>query len=186
MYTTLSTEFFSNDTVSVAKRLLGCYLISETKEGRTIGKILETEAYLQNDPANHAFKGQSKRNAIMFGEAGFSYIYKIYGLYHCFNVVTNQKGVGEAVLLRALEPVEGIELMKKRRGIDEVKKLANGPARLTIAMGIPFSANGYNLSKPPIYLAAGEQISAGDIITTKRIGIPTHKSPESLLRFYIK
>ena len=103
--------FFEKPTVKVAEDLLGCYLIN----GNCAGKIVETEAYLEDDPGSHSFKGKTNRNEKMFGEAGKAYIYFTYGMYYCFNVVTNKEGKGEAVLIRALEPVSEIELMKKRR-----------------------------------------------------------------------
>src|SRR3989344_3858431 len=132
----LQKSFFKKSTNEVAKNLLSCYLVSKSKEGTTIGKIIETESYLYNDPASHSFNGKTIRNEAMFGLPGRAYIYFTYGMYFCFNVTTNKKGIGEAVLIRALEPIKGINLMKKRRNTDILHQLCSGPAKLVIALGI--------------------------------------------------
>jgi DNA-3-methyladenine glycosylase len=181
----LSSAFYEQDTITVAKELLGKYIIHETSGGITAGKIVETEAYISNDPANHASKGKAKRNLPMFGPAGSVYIYAIYGMYHCFNVVTHSEGIGEAVLLRALEPVEGLPLMSSRRGITEVKMLCKGPSRLVIAMGITKEFNGHNLRLPPLQIMQDLQPERPQkIITTSRIGISV--AQEKPLRFYLE
>lgn len=146
----LSKNFFRNSTLEIAQKLLGSYLAHYTSEGVTIGKIVETEAYLHKDPACHASRGMTPRNAPMFGPSGHAYIYFIYGMYHCFNVVTAPTGKGEAVLIRALEPILGIEWMKKRREkktgkVLPLKELCNGPGKLVIAMGIHPQQNRHNL-----------------------------------------
>lgn len=178
-----SQSFYRGSTVEMAKKLLGTYLIHETPEGTTAGKIVETEAYLScNDPACHAARGMTKRNAPMFGPAGTAYVYKIYGMYHCFNVVTNQEGVGEAVLIRALEPIEGIPLMQERRGKNEPKDLCSGPAKLVDALGITVDLNGSSLVHGPLKIGyrKGDDF---DIVTTTRIGIS--EGADLPLRFYI-
>jgi DNA-3-methyladenine glycosylase len=182
----LTQEFYQQDTITIAQKLLGTYLVNDSLDGKTVGKIVETEAYVSNDPANHAFKGQSVRNTAMFRLPGHVYIYLIYGKYYCFNVVTEQEGVGEAVLIRALEPTEGINLMQIRRKTDEIRKLCSGPGKLVQAMAIPKYLNGNPLSKPPLYIEdrADQQISELDIVTTTRVGIS--KGADAPLRFYLK
>ncbi len=146
----LSSDFFKSSTLQMAQKLLGTYLAHYSKEGLTIGRIVETEAYLHDDPACHASRGMTPRNVPMFGSPGHAYIYFIYGMYHCFNVVTAPKGKGEAVLIRALEPIAGIEVMKKRRQKKSgnkisLKDLCNGPGKLVMAMGIHPKQNQHNL-----------------------------------------
>lgn len=174
----LPKNFFSKSTLEVARNLLGCYLIS----GSCVGKIVETEAYLWNDPASHSFRGKTQRNSAMFGKAGTVYVYFIYGNHYCFNIVTNKEGVGEAVLIRALEPVNGIELMKKRRGIEEVNKLCNGPGKLVQALGISKEDNGKSLLRGKLRLKKGVKVRM--IKECERIGIVNGK--ELPYRFYIE
>lgn len=186
----LPQAFYEQDTIAVAKKLLGCYLVHIEDEGTAIGMIVETEAYISNDPACHAFRGKTKRNSVLFGPAGHAYVYLIYGMYYCFNAVTEQVGTGQAVLIRALEPVKGIELMRERRGTNELKILCNGPGKLTQALAINISFNGLPLFSGPIQiwssesLPGSEAIGADDIIQTTRIGISQAK--DDLLRFYLK
>lgn len=188
----LSEAFFSSSTTSLAKKLLGMFLVSESDRGVSVGRIVETEAYLsRNDPACHASKGMTKRNAQMFGEPGRGYVYLIYGMYHCFNVVTAKNGVGEAVLVRALEPVHGIELMQKRRGGKPIPELCSGPGKLTIALGINEKHNGGCLRTGPLKLYSREAfpdlaspMKRVKVVQTTRIGIT--KGAELPLRFYIE
>ncbi len=187
----LDKSFFKGRTESVAKRLLGTYLVHRAPEGRTVGRIVETEAYLfQGDPACHAHRGMTKRNRSMFGAAGTSYIYLIYGMYYCFNVVTGPEGVGEAVLIRALEPVEGLELMKRRRGTEKMKNLCSGPGKLVMAMGMDAGLDGAALDSKRLCLlnrdAYEPRIRSArrpKITTTTRIGIK--KGAELPLRYYL-
>src|SRR5215472_7349214 len=111
----LPPEFYAQDTITVARKLLGCYLVHLEEERTTVGRIVETEAYLADDPASHSFKGKTKRSSVMFGPAGYAYVYFIYGMHVCLNVVTGEEGKGEAVLFRALEPIEGVAIMQDRR-----------------------------------------------------------------------
>lgn len=178
----LDKKFYEKKTIEVAKKLLGTYLVYESPEGKTVGKIVETEAYLANDPSCHGFRGETPRNRPMFGPPGHAYIYFIYGMYHCFNVVTAPVGVGEAVLIRALEPVEGLELMKKRR--KGKKDLASGPGKLVIAMGMTRDLNGTSLITGPLKILQGDMNKIPIIITTTRIGISSGNHLP--LRFYLK
>jgi DNA-3-methyladenine glycosylase len=173
------------DTLSVAKQLLGYTLIHESQEGITSGIIVETEGYLQGDPACHAYRRKSERNAPMFGEAGTIYVYQIYGMHFCVNISTNQKDIGEAVLIRALEPVNGIELMKERRKTDSVKNLCSGPGKLVQAMAIHKGMNHWNILENDLKIIPPKiEISENGIITTTRIGIT--QGADLPYRFYLK
>jgi DNA-3-methyladenine glycosylase len=179
----LTKYFYQSPTRDVAYSLLGKILCHETDEGVTAGRIVEVEAYLYRyDGACHAARGKTARNAAMFGPAGTAYVYLIYGIYHCFNVVTGQPGEGEAVLIRALEPLTGLELMVERRGTDDKRMLARGPGRLCRAMGITPALNGRDLRKKPLYLAE-DRYTVTEIVTTTRIGISV--ATDLPLRFYI-
>ena len=182
----ISKSFFGKSTVEVAKNLLGKFIVRETSNGIVVGKIVETEAYLENDPASHSFCGQTKRNAPMFENAGTAYVYFTYGMYYCFNVVTSKKGCGEAVLIRAIEPIQGLEIIKKNRGNIDDKNLCNGPARLTLALAIGKNFNGINLldKTSSLKLMENTDDKMPEIIQTTRIGIS--KGIELPHRFYIK
>lgn len=174
----------SSPTIQIASQLLGNYLVHQTSDGLTIGKIIETEAYLSDDPACHASRGMTKRNQVMFGPPGHAYIYFIYGMYYCFNVVTAKEGVGEAVLIRALEPVEGIDLMFDRRPkAKKVEDLCSGPGKLVLAMGILKEQNGVSLEQGPLVLQKAS-LRKKEIVTTTRIGIT--EGSKLPYRFYLK
>ncbi len=182
----LPITFYQQDTLTVAKALLGAFLVHESPDGRTVGRIVETEAYLSGDPACHAYRRQTPRNATMFGPPGHAYVYQIYGIHYCVNVVTAAPGVGEAVLIRALEPVEGIELMQRRRNTQKLTDFCKGPGRLVQAMGITKAMNGISLLAPPLSILPGmayPQYPADfTIVTTTRIGIT--RGTDLLYRFY--
>lgn len=132
----LPKSFFDQDSLSLAKSLLGCELVHITPEDTTSGIIVETESYSQDDAASHSYRGETERTRVMFGSGGHAYVYFTYGMHYCFNVTADKAGVGSAVLIRALDPKTGIEIMKKRRGRENVVDLASGPAKLVQAMGI--------------------------------------------------
>lgn len=182
----IDKAFFEQDTVGVARSLLGKYLCRDTEKGLVSGMIVETEAYLsKNDQACHASCGKTKRNASMFGPAGIAYVYFIYGNYYCFNVVTGVEGQGEAVLVRAVEPVSGLEIMAGHRGGSCRKvELANGPGKLCQAFAIDKDLDGHSLCRPPLYLAENKSAGFnGPIKATPRIGISS--AQKKMLRFII-
>lgn len=172
MATKLPRSFYARPTLTVARDLLGKHLVHQTPAGRIIGEINEVEAYLgQEDPASHAYRGMTTRAAVMFGEAGFSYVYFIYGSHYCINVVAETEGTAGAVLLRSVIPMEGVTLMKENRGIDRVANLTNGPGKLCQAFGITRAHNGIDFVTSTILFLE----DVGKVITrfeqTPRIGI---------------
>lgn len=176
-----------SDAVAAAPLLLGWILARQTPKGIIRVKIVETEGYHQNDPASHSFRGMTARTAPMFEASGTIYVYFTYGMHYCLNLVVGQRGVGEAVLIRAAEPIEGLEIMRKNRGgISDIRNLANGPAKLTQALGIKdTSLSGEKLNKSSIYLEAPQKtVKLKDIIASSRIGI--REATEMPWRFYIK
>ncbi|MGZ6005316.1 MAG: DNA-3-methyladenine glycosylase [Candidatus Saccharimonadales bacterium] len=171
-----------SDALLSARDLLGCRLVHETPEGLAAGIIVETEAYTQDDPASHTFRGQTSRNSVMYGPAGHAYIYFTYGKHYCFNVVTGPAGSGQAVLIRALQPVEGIELMKSRRQVNDLHNLTNGPAKLVQALAINKEDYGLDLiNGGKLRLEAGDRPQ--QISQTTRIGIK--QAVHQPWRFYI-
>jgi DNA-3-methyladenine glycosylase len=183
MRTRLDRKFYNRSTLKVAKELLGKYLV--VKKGRSCfsGKIVETEAYVgRNDPASHAYRGMTPRNEVMFGDPGHAYVYLTYGMHHCLNFVTERKGFPAAVLIRALEPAEGIQIMKRRRKTGDLKNLTSGPAKLCRALGIDRTLNGADLCSDIIYVEdRGNRPTK--IVSTSRIGIGEGKDKK--WRFYI-
>lgn len=179
-------RFYLQDPVTVAKELLGKNICRQTDKGLMIGKIVETEAYLsESDPACHAYTRKTLRNSNMFEEGGLSYVYIIYGYYFCFNVVTGLKDKGEAVLIRALEPLGGIEIMSEYRAVEKLKDLTNGPSKLCIAMNINKSQNGLDLiNGSELFITENELILEKNIVTTTRIGLT--QGVDLPLRYYIK
>lgn len=133
------------------------------------GVVVETEAYAADDPASHSFPGRTARNATMFGPAGRLYVYRSYGVHWCANIVSGREDVGEAVLLRALEPTSGIDVMRSRRGVEDARLLCSGPGRLTQALGISSRHDGLELDEPPFELRPPE--ADVDVVTGPRIGI---------------
>jgi DNA-3-methyladenine glycosylase len=136
-------SFFERFTPDVAKELLGTLLVRRVGRRMLSVRIVEAEAYRgEDDPASHAYKGLTKRTAVMFGEGGHAYVYLSYGANRCLNVTTERKGTPGAVLIRAVEPLDGIDLMKRRRGVTELTELTSGPGKLTRAMNIDLALNG--------------------------------------------
>ncbi|OPL12907.1 MAG: hypothetical protein AVO38_14280 [delta proteobacterium ML8_D] len=181
----LKRSFFEKDTAEVAMNLLGKILVRECESGLSAGIIIETEAYYgPQDPASHAFRGRTPRSRIMFGKAGIAYVYFCYGMYWLLNAVTEKETVPGAVLIRGLKPAEGIENMKRRRHIEDEGKLADGPGRLTIAMGINGADNGIDMTDKKSRLYISGDTAGGRMVRvekTPRIGIKNGK--DRLLRF---
>jgi DNA-3-methyladenine glycosylase len=173
-------------SLEAAPLLLGCILSRKTPEGILSLKIVETEAYNQNDPASHSFAGLTPRTAPMFEQGGVIYVYFTYGMHYCVNIVVGQKGMGEAVLLRAAEPLNGIEIMEKHRGTDNINNLANGPAKLTQALGIiSTELSGKKLGTKTLQLTAPKvTLNKEQIGISPRVGIK--KAADQPWRFYIK
>lgn len=149
----LPRAFYEQTTIDVAKQLLGKYLVRKHPEGETIGRIVETEAYVgPHDLACHASKGRTARTEVMFGPAGHAYVYFIYGFYNMLNLVTEVKDYPAAVLIRAVEPVTGVELMKARRKSNMLRSLASGPGKLCQAFAVDRTLNGTNLGGTILYV----------------------------------
>jgi DNA-3-methyladenine glycosylase len=146
--------------------------VHDLRGRRTSGRIVETEAYPVGDAAGHAFGGKTRRNAPLYLARGHAYVYFVYGMYYCLNVSSERLGIGAGVLVRALEPFEGIDLMKKRRGIASVRDLARGPGRLTVAMAVDLRFNGVDLCKDPsLWLGVSDSEHHGVVSATTRIGL---------------
>ncbi len=183
----LPRSFYTRKTSTVAKNLLGKILVRRIGRNILTGKIVETEAYLFNDTASHSFRGMTERNKVMFGKGGFLYVYFTYGMHYCANVVTFKEGIGEAVLIRAVEPKNGMKVMLKNRGLINERnhlKTTNGPAKLAQAFGLTKKQSGTDLTGSVIFITNGDTVPRSKIVTTTRIGISTAK--EKKLRYYIK
>ncbi|MCT8975756.1 DNA-3-methyladenine glycosylase [Clostridium sp. CX1] len=192
----LDRDFYNRDTEIVAKELLGKILVHEFNGQRISGKVVETEAYLGvTDKAAHSYGGRkTPRVEVMYGKPGVSYVFIIYGMYYCFNVVTREEGTPQAVLVRGLEPLEGIELMAENRfkkSYDEltktqIKNLTNGPGKLCNALLINKEQNGEDLCGSRLYIEEGEKEDFS-IVTSKRIGIDyAEEAKDFPLRFYVQ
>jgi DNA-3-methyladenine glycosylase len=164
-------SFYEQPTLDVARRLLGTYLVRRHGDGTTVGRIVETEAYVgPDDRACHASRGRTPRTQVMFGRAGHAYVYLIYGFHHMLNIVTEAVDFPAAVLIRAVEPWKGIELMAERRGTKDRRNLASGPGKLCQAFAIDRALNGGDLCGRELYLEdRGEP--APKFIATPRIGV---------------
>ncbi len=176
-------NILAGPVLEVAPKLLGAYLIRELDGQRLVGKIVEVEAYDQTDAASHSYKGRTARTDVMFGPSGHLYVYFTYGMHYCCNVVTGPEGHGSAVLIRALEPLDGAETMRIRRHGVIDRELCNGPAKLCQALAIDKSLNGHDMHNLPLQLVLQPAIPAEQIVQTTRIGIT--KDIHRLWRFYV-
>ena len=182
----LPREFYHRETEVVTRELLGTILECETDDGAASGIIVETEAYLgQHDLACHAAVGRTARTEHLYGPPGISYVYFIYGMYWCFNAVTREEGAPSAVLVRALEPLDGLALMHKRRPrIKNTVDLTNGPGKLCTALGITGALTGKSLQRKPLVIREGEPVADDRVEVTARIGIT--KSADWPLRYIVR
>jgi DNA-3-methyladenine glycosylase len=172
------------DTVSLARYLIGKTLVRELPEGIVSGRIVETEAYVVGDAAGHAYRGMTRRNRSLFLERGHAYIYLAYGVSWMLNVSSETAGIGAGGLIRALEPLDGIPIMRRNRGIERLRDLARGPGRLTAALQIDRRLDGLDLCREgPLWLGRGDR-EPGEIGQSIRIGISRDAS--RLLRFYLR
>ena len=171
------------ETKALAKALLGCILVRDGEGGTTAGRIVETEAYLPNDPACHAFSGKSLRNATLFGPPHRTYVYQIYGTSFCFNLSSEPEGTGAGVLVRALEPIEGLALMARRRGVERPHDLCRGPGNLCRALAIDRSFDGTDLFSDPFLWLARDDRAPERVRRSPRIGIT--RAADQRLRFYL-
>lgn len=176
----LARSFYARDPVEVARDLLGKII----QHGETSGRIVETEAYLGiGDAASHSAAGITPRTRVIFGPPGHAYVYLSYGIHACLNLVTEPEGTAGCVLIRAVEPLTGIDQMRERRGVRDAANLANGPGKLTKALGITLAHNGVDVTHGPI-VVAGDAHDRFEIEVSRRIGIS--KSQELPLRFCIR
>jgi len=185
----LPVSFYSRSTLKVLEDLIGKVLVRKSEEGSTSGIIVEAEAYTgEDDPASYAFTGRTKRSEIMYGPPGRAFVHFTYGMHHMLNLITEREEFPAAILIRALEPREGISLMKKRRKIEELFNLCSGPAKICQAFGIDRSHNGVSLfsSRSPLFIKDGARREKGkkELIWKSRIGIQEGK--ERLWRAYLK
>jgi DNA-3-methyladenine glycosylase len=172
------------DTVSLARDLIGKVLVRALPEGAASGRIVETEAYVVGDAAGHAYRGMTPRNRSLFLEPGHAYVYLAYGTSYMVNVSSEMPGIGAGVLIRALEPLEGIPIMRINRGIERLRDLARGPGRLAAALRVDRRLDGLDLCREgPLWLGHGDG-EPGDIGQSVRIGIS--KEADRLLRFYVR
>ncbi|HEX3537354.1 MAG TPA: DNA-3-methyladenine glycosylase [Stellaceae bacterium] len=172
------------DTVSLARYLIGKTLVRELPNGVASGRIVETEAYVVGDAAGHAYRGITRRNRSLFLDRGHAYVYLAYGISYMLNVSSETAGIGAGVLIRAIEPLEGIPIMQRNRGFERVHDLARGPGRLAAALQIDRRLDGLDLCREgPLWLGRGDQ-EPGEIGQSIRVGIT--READRLLRFYVR
>lgn len=177
-------DFLDGYSVDVARMLLGCLIVRDLPQGQSIVRIVEVEAYHQDDAASHSYRGETARTRTMFGPSGHLYVYFTYGMHYCCNVVTGGAGVGAGVLIRAVEPIEGEGILALNRNHQRGVNITNGPAKLCQAMAVDISLNGHDLRSSPMRLVTGQPIQSGQIIVSQRIGIS--RDVDRLWRFNIK
>lgn len=177
-------DFLDGSSVDVARMLLGCLIVRDLPQGQSIVRIVEVEAYHQDDAASHSYRGETARTRTMFGPSGHLYVYFTYGMHYCCNVVTGGVGVGAGVLIRAVEPIEGEGILALNRNHQRGANITNGPAKLCQAMAVDISLNGHDLRSSPMRLVTGQPIQSGQIIVSQRIGIS--RDVDRLWRFNIK
>lgn len=178
-YKKLSKDFYYKPCLKAAKELIGKVLVRKKGNKVYSGIIVETEAYLgDKDAASHSYRGVTKRNDVMFGEGGFAYVYFTYGNHYCVNAVIGEKGTAHAVLLRALEPTEGIEQMKLNRGTDDIYNLCSGPGKLCRALEIDLKQNGVSLTGDELFIAEPVEGRKHKVSATVRIGITKEADKE--------
>ena len=186
----MNHSFFRQDTVELARKLLGCLLVHRTPDGVAGGMIVEAEAYVGAiDKACHAYRNRSERTEIMYHDGGYAYVYFIYGMHYCFNVVTGPEGEGNAVLIRALEPVIGLELMQRQRNTKSVRNLCSGPGKLCQALVITKNEYGLDLcaTDSPLRLIRYRHIPNAQIVATPRINVAYAEEAAAWpWRFYVK
>lgn len=180
----MSFDFLQADAVQVARNLLGCELCLTDEKGSVRLRIVETEAYHQTDAASHSYKGKTPRTEVMFGPAGFLYVYFTYGMHYCMNVVTGPAGEGSAVLIRAAEPLEGDDILRQKRPGKQGVELTNGPAKLCQALGVNTDWSGHDLRNKPLQLVPKMPLANSEIVQTTRVGIS--QAQEKPWRFYIR
>jgi DNA-3-methyladenine glycosylase len=164
----LTASFYDRPVVEVARELIGCIV----RHGECAGVIVETEAYHDSEPACHAFVGLTQRTSTLFGPPGRAYVYRSYGIHALLNAVCEPEGVGAAVLIRALEPAEGIDLMRARRGLESVRELCSGPGKLTQALGIQLGDNGADLERGSVRISDPATDWRGvSVLVDRRVGI---------------
>lgn len=180
----LARSDLPHDTAALARYLIGKIVVRELPEGIASGRIVETEAYVAGDAAGHGFRGMTPRNRSLFLERGHAYVYLAYGISYMLNVSSEMPGIGTGVLIRALEPLDGISIMRLNRGIERLRDLARGPGRLAMALRIDRSLDGLDLCREgPLWLASDGR-DPGEIGQGVRIGIS--KDADRLLRFYVR
>lgn len=181
----LPAGFYARETELVARELLGATLECTVRGVRCRGRIVETEAYTgEDDAACHAAAGRTARTEVLYGPPGRAYVYFVYGMHWCVNAVTRRAGLPSAVLIRALEPLEGVDAMRRRRGVKRDRELTNGPAKLCEALGITGAHNGASLQTSALRILRGEPVEDGDVAVTRRIGIS--KAVEEPLRWMVR